>query len=93
MDLEANYTSEISEITSADNVRKTIADLSELVEGTGPISDVHLRVLARGVQLTLVAVASSMGECQLDVPYSPMHPVLNSTGQKWCCNHPTQHCS
>jgi hypothetical protein len=93
MPFETSDTTVISEVSLADEVRKMITDIDELVVGTDSFSDAHFRVLARGVQLTLVALSNSMGECQLDVPYSAMHPVLSSTGHRWCCNHPTQHCS
>ena len=44
---------------------------------------------------TMVAVAAlTMGECRQDTPYAPLKPVLDANGNfKWCCDHPTEHCS
>jgi hypothetical protein len=34
-----------------------------------------------------------LGECQMAVPYSPMHPVRTPDGEFiWCCNHTPPHC-
>lgn len=52
------------------------------------------RHVAAGLRLSLVAMDSSIGECQQALPYSPLHPVLDDKGEfRWCCNHDPQHCS
>lgn len=51
-----------------------------------------LRVLTMAVGALLLLVASGMGECQEDVPYSPLRPIRKNGKTQWCCNHPTQHC-
>ena len=39
-------------------------------------------------------VSVTLGECQVDVPYAPMRPVIDVDGNfKWCCTHPEPHCS
>ncbi len=51
-----------------------------------------IRVLTMAVGSLLLAFASSMGECQDDIPYSPLRPIQKDGKIKWCCNHATQHC-
>jgi len=95
MDLETNlvtnYTNEKSAGSLADLLVKAVVDLEKINNET---TSADFRALVRGVQLTLVALSSSIGECHGAVPYSPMHPVrlLDGTLQ-WCCNHEPQHCS
>lgn len=49
--------------------------------------------LLNGVRDTLLAAATGMGECQMDVPFAPMHPVRHPDGRfEWCCSHNPTHC-
>jgi hypothetical protein len=50
--------------------------------------------VADALELALVALESSMGECRMQAPYSTLRPVIDSNGQfSWCCNHaPDEHC-
>lgn len=50
-------------------------------------------VLARGLEVALTALAASVGECQMDVPYAPIQMVRHPDGTKeWCCSHSPSHC-
>lgn len=50
-------------------------------------------LFARALQATLLALSTSLGECRLDTPYSPLHPVIDKDGTfRWCCNHDPEHC-
>lgn len=52
-----------------------------------------IAVIASALRLSLALATQSLGECQMDVPYSPMHPVRRPDGELfWCCNHTPQHC-
>lgn len=55
--------------------------------------------LAQNRSLAVVArflenmAASGLGECRLDVPYSPLRPVIDEDGTfRWCCSHKPEHC-
>jgi hypothetical protein len=62
------------------------------VEGEVPQLDV-IAVVASALRLSLALATQSLGECQMDIPYSPMHPVRRPDGELvWCCNHTPQHC-
>ena len=59
------------------------------LEGQGEYPD----QLVRALRVALTASNSAMGQCQIDVPFAPLHPVITKGGQfRWCCSHPTQHC-
>lgn len=87
-----------ADIASSDvraTISESISSLEQIAAGTHPEGD-ELRVvathLAGALVVTLAALSASLGECRNAVPYSPMHPVLDSNGFRWCCNHDPQHC-
>jgi hypothetical protein len=62
-------------------------------------TDESIRTLADGLtavlrtSLATLSAVMSIGECRKDVPYSPLHPIIDSDGTfKWCCNHDPEHC-
>jgi len=76
------------------DIHRTIADLAAVDDENRSFDPADFRVLARGLKLTLLALSGSIGECQSDVPYSPMRPVRQPDGTlRWCCNHDPEHCS
>jgi hypothetical protein len=56
-------------------------------------NDRQLTALASGLREALTALAASVGECQVDVPYAAIQLVRHPDGSReWCCAHPTPHC-
>lgn len=52
-----------------------------------------VNLFARALRATLLTLGTSLGECRLDTPYSPLHPVIGEDGTfRWCCNHDPEHC-
>ena len=80
----------------SEDLRVAISDLSKLADGietNDPLTPDQVRTLARGLTAALAAAASSLGECQKMVPYSPIRPVIPPGGGLfWCCNHDPEHC-
>jgi hypothetical protein len=75
----------------------SIASLEAIAAGEHPDSEDPQKLaayIAEALRLTLAAMADSMGECRQALPFSPLHPVLDTNGHfRWCCNHDPQHCS
>lgn len=66
---------------------------NEAVEG--PILDPEtFSSLNRGLRASLVLTEGALGECQQEIPFSPMRPILKegSSQVEWCCNHNPPHC-
>ena len=80
-----------------DELRRAINELDQLAEPPGVrefASHREATVLARALRTLLIAAASSLGECQEDIPYSSMRPIRRPDGTlEWCCNHHPEHCS
>jgi len=58
------------------------------------LDDDRMQLLARGLELALVASSASLGECRVERPFRPLYPLIDSSGNfKWCCTHPEPHCS
>ncbi len=52
-----------------------------------------IAMVATALRLSLAVAEQSLGQCQMAIPYSPMHPVRRPDGERvWCCNHTPQHC-
>lgn len=77
-------------------IRSGIAELRRFDETARMFrleTDAATSALARALRVTLFAMSSSLGECRLAVPYSPLHPVIDADGNFcWCCNHDPEHC-
>lgn len=68
-------------ISGADEIRSLAAD------------DERIAAKAEDLQAAVREMADSLGECQMDVPFSPIRPVRRPDGTlRWCCNHDTEHC-
>lgn len=53
----------------------------------------ELQALVATAAGLMLAAASGIGECRKALPYSTLQPVLDAHGLRWCCTHPSQHCS
>lgn len=54
----------------------------------------RMDAIVSALHATALAFSASMGECQAETPYAPVHPVIDPDGRfKWCCNHQTEHCT
>jgi hypothetical protein len=84
---------ELSDITLHEAISRIAAILDELASGTSYYETLEPGLLAQSLRLVLAATSSGIGECRLVLPYSPMRPVNDTTGFRWCCNHSPQHCS
>lgn len=75
-------------------VRELLAELERIATGHRVLPGAaDVRLIARGLQLTLTVLATSLGECRVDIPFSPLRPVRRSDGTLvWCCNHKPEHC-
>ena len=86
-------------VSSLSPIIERLESLARPVDVSISVTDESVKTLADGLTAilktslaTLTAVASS-GECRREVPYSPLHPVIDSDGNfKWCCNHNPEHC-
>lgn len=80
-----------------ERMSESISSLEAIAAGAHPDSENVQKVaghIAEALRLSLAAMADSMGECRQALPYSPLHPVLDTNGHfRWCCNHDPQHCS
>jgi hypothetical protein len=78
-------------------IAESIDSLEAIASGEHPDSGDLQRVaghIAAGLRLSLATMAESLGECRQAVPFSPLHPVLDTNGEfRWCCNHNPEHCS
>ena len=70
--------------------------------GLSALGGTKLSLLAEAMQLTLMAAAASLGQCEQASPYMPLTrprnmpltPRLDSNGRfAWCCSHQPMHCS
>lgn len=94
MEIDEPYLTLPTEIDLRKSMRETIAHLGEVDSEHRTFTTNDFRLLARSLKLTLMALSSSLGECQGDIPYSPLRPVRQPDGTlKWCCNHKPEHCS
>jgi hypothetical protein len=80
-----------------ENIAASIDSLDAIAAGEHPDSGDVQKVaghIAAALRLSLAAITDSLGECRQAVPFSPLHPVLDTHGHfRWCCNHDPQHCS
>ena len=53
----------------------------------------ELQTLVVMTTALMLAAMSGAGECRKATPFSPLQPVLDDDGFRWCCTHPTPHCS
>lgn len=55
------------------------------------------KALASAMSDTLAAVEAiadaTLGECRLAQPFSPLRPILDDDGLRWCCTHSPPHCA
>ena len=55
-------------------------------------SDTQQKLLLT-VRETVAALAESLGECQVELPYASMYMVRRPDGaREWCCTHDPAHC-
>ena len=61
-----------------------------------PVADDEDRSLSEYesvLRSVLAELGGTIGECRREVPYAPLQPVIQPTGQlKWCCTHAETHC-
>jgi hypothetical protein len=82
---------------SVEEIRASIADAQSMLQTMGAEGIIRgdedpNQLLATGLYSALAAVSSSLGECRRDVPYSPLHPVIDEDGAfYWACNHSPEH--
>jgi hypothetical protein len=78
------------EMQAGDLLGSIRADLDRL-EADSP--DASRETIA-SIKASIDKLADSLGECQEDVPYSPMRPIRRPGGVvEWCCNHHPEHCN
>lgn len=39
------------------------------------------------------SLLTAVGQCEIEEPFSPLHPILTQDGLFWCCEHDPRHCS
>lgn len=73
--------------SAIDSLRNAVTEYDASVQ-----KDPTLLITAAGL-LILSAIATGLGECRLQTPYSRLHPVISSNGVfQWCCDHNPEHC-
>jgi hypothetical protein len=77
-----------------DRIRAAIEALAYVHGQAHSLTDAEsTEALYQGLSAALSAAAASLGECRLAEPFSPLHPVLDDAGLRWCCNHDPEHCA
>jgi hypothetical protein len=78
-----------------DDIRSAISSLDNVavVAQKSTVSIEEVETLSKMLKVVLKAMATSIGECRMAVPFSSLHPVITAEGKfQWCCNHDPQHC-
>lgn len=68
-------------------------ELDEILSTPDAHVEDRIKAVAASVRVALTALEESVGECQVDVPYAPIHMVRLPDGKReWCCSHEPPHC-
>jgi hypothetical protein len=79
-----------------ERIRAAIDDLDSVGESESDqtVAQVDSQIFSAALKTALIAFSASLGECRRATPFSPLHPVIDASGDfHWCCNHDPEHCS